>query len=33
MITLNAQIELNVPYERMEAWAEILEEACVKWSP
>ena len=33
MITLNEQIEINVPYERMEAWANNFEEEFVKWSP
>ena len=33
MITLNEQIEINAPYERMEAWANNFEEEFVKWSP
>lgn len=33
MITLNEQIEINVPYERMEAWANNFEEEFVKWRP
>ena len=33
MITLNEEIEINVPYERMEAWANNFEEEFVKWRP
>ena len=33
MITLNEQIEIKAPYERMEAWANNFEEEFVKWSP
>jgi hypothetical protein len=33
MIILNEQIEINVPYERMEAWANNFEEEFVKWRP
>ena len=33
MITLNEQIDIKAPYERMEAWANNFEEEFVKWSP
>lgn len=33
MITLNEQIDIRAPYERMEAWANNFEEEFVKWSP
>jgi hypothetical protein len=33
MITLNEQIDIAAPYERMEAWVDHFREEFVKWSP
>ena len=33
MVTLNEQIDIKAPYERMEAWVDHFQEEFVKWSP
>ena len=33
MVTLNEQIDIQAPYERMEEWVDHFEEEFVKWSP
>ena len=33
MVILNEQIDIQAPYEKMEAWAANFEEEFVKWSP
>ena len=33
MVTLNEQIDIKAPYERMEAWVDHFQDEFVKWSP
>ena len=33
MVTLKEQVDIKVPYKRMEAWANNFQEEFVRWSP
>lgn len=33
MVTLNEQVDIPAPYERLEAWADNFQEEFVRWSP